>query len=255
MAQENRPNQTEAERERFWSKGDIVLARPVGWRWGAKEGLPRFVHVTISNRTYKQVTQYLGQFQRKIKWSVESSNNVTDIHTMRLTSAQIGPGGKGGYPKAEVEPILTDFGATNFVQSGGELLFDMDIATVIQSSGIWNVDVSGVTFVHENYTDPEHTLTATLTVLNDINAFVANVISLEGDILAIDRSARTVQFRMSRDDVKAQFKRWITRFMNKKYARARYRITGAAVDNAISQGGEVTISAAQLAANLVDNAE
>jgi len=50
-----------ASYERCPRKGDIIVVKPNGWKWGKKEGLPKFIIVKVPDMTVKEAEAYLDQ--------------------------------------------------------------------------------------------------------------------------------------------------------------------------------------------------
>jgi len=234
-------------------KGTIVTARPAGFEWGAKEVPPEFIRVTVNAWTYKQVKPYLSQFIRRLKWSVVSSDAVTDTHRLRITSDMIGSGGIGGYSAAEVQGYLQGWNATNITGSAGEVEFDLNIYDAIVSGNLF--DIGGETYVENNYDQVggEHTVTVTLPAEFHINHALNRMIDRGADILSVN--GRDVQMLLTRDDVRQEFARELRRTTDKRIAQRRYAITEAAVNQALGNGGIVTVPASTFTNVLIDRAE
>lgn len=55
-------------------KGDVVTVKDEPWAWGAKEGLPDFIRVTISDATAAQVANFLDAWPTDYQFSIVNQN-------------------------------------------------------------------------------------------------------------------------------------------------------------------------------------
>lgn len=232
-------------------KGSIVSVRPANWAWGSAEALPNFIRVTVTDATFKQVEQYARRLQRNPVLNVDSSDLVTDIHRCTITTDTPGPA--NGITQSDVQQFLTEWDLDYVSHTTQAVTFDIDIERAAKSLGFWRRDLTGIVFNQTNYDQGtgEHTLTAdySATAFNPNNVAQA-VMARNADV--VTNTGGVITFVVERVDVRQRFLRDMQDVFGDVSLKRQWRITPAAVDTVIGNGGTGTYTAAQLQSVLVD---
>lgn len=250
----------EKDRRGCWKKGDIVEVRDSGAPRGAKEGSPLFVWVECPGVTRAQVEDRMQPWRWRLEWSVVNRSLPQDGWRVSVANADAAVSGAGNLTRARIEPWLNRWGAAVQSAAAGAVTFDWSIYAGLQSAGWWDVaDLTGVTFSEELYdtTTGLHRVRADYTgharyqarpdrfarsVVAHLDARGVSIVSHDGGV---------VVYESQRVAVRDAFADTLRGALG-TYRRRRYHISEADVDQILSAGGAVQVTAAQLANRVLD---
>lgn len=238
-----------------YKKGDIVGLQPDGHEWGAKEGLPTFVRVKVPGLPVATILDRAEPWQRAIDYDVVAQNTALDGARFRLFVAVPGAAKRFGITRQMVEDWITSWGGTVFSDAANEVRFDITIQAAYKSEAFWDVAPSSVGIVITetayNKTNGNHTATIDISASSVPQKRIQQAVESHGGvILAYANKVATVRF--NRDVIRTAFMDDLREKLNKTVVRRRYAVSAADVDTVIGMGGEITITAAQLASKVLD---
>lgn len=238
------------------AKGSIIDARHGDDPVGAKETLPRFVRVYISDAAVSDIENYQAQWIRAVDWQIVNSDLVNDVHSLRLYATNPGTSGKGAIVKSDIESLLLDYNCSITSDSANQVDFDVDVFMSLTSKGFWGIDaVKAMIFTYVSYTQSGgvHTIQADYsnTGVRPIN--IDRRVRKQGATI-VSHSNEVIVFTIARSVLNAQLKSDVKSVLERSVQPQRYKLSSALVDVAMAAGGVTTITLADLQANLVDDA-
>lgn len=121
-----------------YKRGMPAMLFEDGHVWGGDEGLPKFVHLDITDGSAATVRHYLKQWERTLALTVDSSDPVTDIHTVTVTAdSGVAMGGLGRLTKPQIETYLSKWNAIVQSFSQNSVTFTAGIWDALQSEKFW----------------------------------------------------------------------------------------------------------------------
>lgn len=249
-----------------FSKGSIIEIRANDAPRGAGEGLPDFVFVKIPEVTIAQCRQYIQRWVVDLRFERLSSDLNTATYQYRLYSATPGAYGDGNLTQSHVEQYLSTWGVTSFSVSPNSVEVSFSIADLVRTPRFWGFrkttfpNGQNVSFSLLNYAgdggDFEFAVDYSATGINPTHVEVK---AEERGATIISHVAKVIELRMSCDDVLQIVAQKIksdseTFFIdaNGRRGDSRYLVPPETVDQIAGAGGEVTRTAAQVAAALYD---
>ena len=229
-----------------WYGAQIVTCQEDSHGWGRKEGLPDFYILRVPGLAVATANQYIEDWRHIISYNIDSSDNVTDTHTITLSSSRVSAGGVGALSLAQVDGFLARWAAVRTGNTNDSVTFTANILDAITSNGIWG-DASQFTFNETNYDSGtgEHTvevLTGSSPEQVQRGADRYGFTYVSGTTFIAERSVVRGLFQ---DDVKQALE-------SIGIARRRFRITNAGMTALQGAGGEMTVTIGQLTSNLRD---
>lgn len=246
------PNQS----RRGYAKGGIVAIKETGQPWGGKDGPPNFVRLTIIDRTRDQVIQYLDHWYQVLDFRVDQHQpNPNDRYDAAIIAAnKRASDGLGGVSLAQVESYLARWNINVQNASAGEVNVRFFIAQVATSPSFWNADVGNIVFNEISYNSGTgvHRIEADYSTTVYPSGAVENRIGSVATVVSHDTTGRVITYDISRDEVLAIGRASIREDVEMWVAKRRWYFDPAQVDAALSQGGIITRTAAQVAPFLLD---
>lgn len=114
-----------------YRKGDVVAVLPDGALFGAREGLPNFVQLTVSDATQPQAQAYLDHWRQAYDYTIDAENAEGYRATLRVDPASLAISGVNKEVKLEIKTyVLTggDQGLTVELHDQGFDFLTVDIA-------------------------------------------------------------------------------------------------------------------------------
>jgi hypothetical protein len=225
--------------------------------WGSEERLPKFVVIKIPTATVAQVENYIQPWRRTVDYTLDSSDLVTDTHTITIRAVTgVSASLKGIITRAQVESFLTRWGATVQSVASNAVTFTIRIFTAICSTAFWSSDRAALTtFVEQSYTQVGgiHRVQCDYSTLGiSAEAVVRLITERLGTIISHDEVAHVAVFEVARADVRTQFQADVKRHLDGTVGRRQWRFNTATMDAAEAAGGELTLTIAQAQAALID---
>lgn len=251
----------EKARRGIHQKGDPVVAQPDGHVWGAKEGLPKFVLVKCPELSLALARERIAEWAYAVVFTVVGSQLPIDGHRIRMSNANVGVSGAAGLTLEKVQSFLTEWGCVFVSAAPGTVTFDVLVTDMALSAGFWGgpPSVRGITITEVGYVQATglHTFEAEYATspvwLEHPMAFereVRNRIrSVGGTVLEEVNGVTT--FTLTRNAVRDRFRQYVEQRLG-TFQRHRYHFTEAQVDTVVAQGGEITLTLAQLSAAVRD---
>lgn len=249
----------EKDRRGTHKKGDLVVVMPDGHPWGAREGPPRFVRVLCPEVTVEQVRDRVEPWRWRPSFEIVSSNIPQDRYRIRATNATMSQSGAAAFTLSRVEAFLTRWGAAIVSSDDTSVTFDIRIFDALTSRGFWVVDVTSVAFTETDYdrTTGEHTIQADYSAhpgyqehpVSFSRGVRSRVESLGG--LVLSQEPGVIIYQMDRSDARARFREDVQDSLG-TWRRHRHHFSEADVDQVLDMGGEITVTATQLAAAVLD---
>jgi hypothetical protein len=93
----------------LWNRGYAVAVKDVPCEWGAKEGLPNWIILRITDATKDQVEQYMGTWPGNMfTYTVQAQNEQGYRVKFEIDPAYVNAVGLGGEIKKEVRDYLVE---------------------------------------------------------------------------------------------------------------------------------------------------
>jgi hypothetical protein len=240
-----------------WLKGEFVEVRSVDMPWGNLEALPDFLRVEVSNANPGDFGLARDEWRQNFEWDQIASDLTVDGHRYQIWTTNRSASGLGDISLSQVQNFLERWGATNIIaQARGVaagVRFDLLIHAAATSQGFWDLDVAPFTFSELAYVqaDGTHDIRVVYPAGIDHDVALREVGEL-ATVIADDPAAQQIDYRLTRVQVLAKLKLEIKAKMQNLIRRRQLYLDAAAVDQAIGQGGSVTVTAAQLQNNMHD---
>jgi hypothetical protein len=239
----------EKDRAGCYKKGYIVDIRPDGFLWGNKEQLPKFVIVKCPEATPEECNSYKDSWKDDFVFNIESQNAAQGRYTVRVQSNAVSVTGSNQITLSKIDSFLTSWGCNNISFTAPYVQFDFRLAQAIQSGGFWDVpniaEKVNFTVISYNSTTGVGRIQAVVTD-STITAkqISSRITEREGTIVSSDH--QTFIFDIERSSLFAKFKTDIKAKSEKIFCRRKYCFLPTDVDTAISMGGTVTLTKAQI---------
>lgn len=236
----------EIDRRGCYKKGDIVVVRPAGHKWGAKETLPKFVVVKIDDSSLENSQEYESEWRRFFEIEVLSANPNNATYQARISCTNPGVSGQANLTREQVEGYLNNWGATVDSIDINQVTFTVALWNTLRSNGFWDADVSLIGFTLVSYVNP--------TAIVDINisgvlAFwtpkmIADRVESRGGAI-ISYTEPVGRFSIDRQVVLSAFSEDLKSKLTTAFTRRQYYFSESDVDIAIANGGTMTITKTQ----------
>lgn len=227
-------------------KGSITQVAPDGSVWGAKETVPNFVRLNITELLYKDSRYLKDQWSRSIDFVDTTYDLGTGVITGKVTVVNASTV-KGGITRAESENVLNNLGlsVTSAISNAVNVTSTLD--DILISPGFWGQKKGILSVV---MTGLDAVLTYPNTFLTP-SYFEELLIFLGVDVTAHDN--RIVEFTIPTISViNTHLKVLIQEGVGSVIAPRRYRLPVSIIDNAISNGGSLIMTSANFLAAVVD---
>lgn len=240
-----------------YKKGDIVVVVGDGELTGSGEGPPKFVKIKVPGLARETVENYRNDWQRVLDWEVVATDGALDGARIRVFTETPGAANEYGITRAQVENWLTKWGGSVVSEAANEVRFDITIQDIYKSEGFWGADPTslGIVITETGYVQAPGIHTATIDVSGWVNpnrVAVAQQKAAEASATVIDVSGDVLTVEFERVAVRQTFQNAVREAMRKTVRRRRFRISAAQVDTILAAGGEITVTAGEAAAMIVD---
>lgn len=235
-------------------QGDVYRVENRDWNWGLKEGLPYFIRAYCDDAPTKEdVRQYIGEWLRKLDFSLLNSDLATDTHTFRVTSTLIrGTDGKGKITNAQISGFISEWGLS--VVGFGDNYVDVrgSVYGLLTSGGFFSgLSLTNIIFTEQNYIGGTHTIRMNYagSVINTParQQLLELYLTEHGaTIISHNTNANRLDYSVTRQAASQFLKSELQRKHVAVLSRCRFRIPAAVVDNVIANGGETTVTLAQI---------
>ena len=114
----------------IWHKGDIAEVYESPHAFQAKEGLPTFVQIRITDRTKAQVDQFVEQWIKQYRATSQGSNATYDFFRCEVRPEQVSQSGDGAaFPQSAKDALLAEFSGEVHDQTATRLDMKVPIGT------------------------------------------------------------------------------------------------------------------------------
>jgi hypothetical protein len=219
-----------------------------------KQVLPDFVQFVITDADNLETVRdaYTIPWKREIDWEFVSHDFATDTHTLKAFTKPefVSASGKNRLTRDGVESFLNRWNAVVDSISLGEVTFTVNALDAIISEGFWGRTVPDGVLTELSYTEATgiHSITIDYGLIPAVPlAELAALITSNGCTITSNKPAqKKATFSCSRDNVFAQFKQSVKDAIDGTYAIRRWNFLDAAIDAAISAGGSLEVTKAQV---------
>lgn len=243
------------ERAGVIKKGDILSIKEDGHIWGRLEGLPDCVRVKVPGLAVATAKAYMDRWRHEIDFEVVDHNPAIDEYRVRVfvKPDTVKVDGTNGITRNEVENYLTRWNASVHSIAQNEVVFDALIYQAAISQGFWDRDVDLAVFSEVSYDQQAtiHNIEVDFSATGWPEDKVAQQIELKGGTV-LSNEGNVATFEIRRNRVFNEFKMDVKMKTDDIYMKKRWHISEADVDAIVGAGGEVTSTAAQLQAAIID---
>lgn len=221
-------------------------------QYGGKQILPKFGQIVVSDATVGDNKIYNAEWKREIEFDILSQDLPNDIFSLKayVKPEFVSQSGLNSLTQEQVETYLQNWNATVRDIAQNSVTFQAGIFNAIQSNGFWGMDVSGGAFTELSYTQATaiHSVRINYSGIpganqnNVASAIVNRGCTVTGSIPAQSR----MTFTCTRQNVYSQFKADVQQKVNGIYARRKWRVTQAAIDAIVANGGTLVLTRDQL---------
>lgn len=239
--------------QRGYAKGGIVTGMEGDGVWGAADGPPDFIRLTISDRTLAEVEQYRVRWDQLIDFRIDAHNVNLDRYDITLFAQRRLSDGLGGITREQVEDYLAGWNISVTSASAGNVSVRFRIRDVASSRNFFKADVSAVVFSELSYDQGtgEHVGRADYSATSYDPTLVEARIARCATVVAHDTVNKIIDYSL-RVDVLASLKQAVRDVVDEFVAKRRWYFDSAAVDDVLAAGGFVTRTAAQVMPFLKD---
>lgn len=231
-----------------WYSAFIVFIGEDGHVWGSAETPPDFYILKVPGISKASAQQYVETWRHNPTYSIVNSQPATDSYRIRLTTDAVSVSGKGAITRAQVESFFTRWNATVQSTTSNSVTFDISIYAALTSAGFWGRDVSGVTFSETQYNQA--------TGAHLIEVVSPQITEQQIKFQCEENGVSYVSPRSfigMRADVRTQMQNRIaSKFREIQIANRRWYVSQAGMTALQNAGGIMTVTPAQLVANLRD---
>lgn len=250
--------------ERMWQRGDPIKELPDDYNWSlGRHTLPNRIRARVSDANYGDLAQYCREWEFDVQFDVVAHDSSLDGYRVKASVPPMfyrASDGANGLTRTQVESYLSKWNATIHSIAANEVVFDALIYDAAISEGFWgdNPALAQVAF-SEVYTEATgvHRITADYSQTNLGMLTVRKLILNRGGNIVTESTGETV-FDIERGDVFSWFKKDVrSKAANVYGGMFRRRLWGfkeSALQWAEGQGGDVTVTMAQLLNNLENRA-
>lgn len=231
-----------------WYAATIVFIADDGHSWGSAEGPPDFYILKVPGVSKVSAQQYVETWRHNPTYSIVNSQPAQDAYRIKLTTGAVSISGKGAITRAQVESFFTRWNAVIQSTTADSVTFDVSIYAALTSAGFWGRGVSGVTFSETQYNQAtgSHLIEVISPQITD------QQIQFQCEENAVSYvSPRS--FIGMRADVRSQMQNRIAaKFKEMQIANRRWYVSQTGMTALQNAGGIMTVTPAQLVANLRD---
>ena len=231
-------------------KGAVISCRMQADGHGSAEVPPLYARINVDT-LLENVEGYVGPWVRDVDWSVVSSDLGTD--TFQLDIGATNPGdGQGNLPLSDIEDVLNDWSFSVQSVTANSIVADISVYDALVSSGFLGDLVNAMTFTELDYSGGIHQIQVDYSAIGkQISKHVDQTIRAKGGTI-VSHTGKVCVYEMSRQDATAKLKEALQAAGNRMISKRRHIIDSTIIDQALSGGGEVSISLATLQANITD---
>lgn len=238
-----------------YKKGDIVAVVDDGHIWGVLERPPTFVLVKVLGLDKSVVIDRIESWESVLDYEIVGTDPVLDGGRIRVWVTLPGSANEYGLTLAQVESWLNGWNAVIVSNTTNEVRFDITIENIYTSDSFWGVSPAslGIIITEQSYVQATGTHTATVDFSGSSvseEQIVGRIESRTGVITDITGDVITCEFY--RTELRGAFLSALQEVMYKVLVRRRYYFAEADVNTALGLGGVVSLTAAQLAAKVLD---
>lgn len=232
-------------------KGDIWEIRHQDMSMTQKEA-ESYVLVKITDKLMTELDEYAEQWNIDIDWEIVNHQTSTDGYRIRAWSETYSTGGLGGLTEDKVENYLDKWNASIFSYDSNEVVFDFSVYLLATSQNFWehqrfpadDIDWSEISY---NESMGVHRISADYSGLGSSNAAwierrLSRVLQDPDDGTIISHDSGVLVFEIDRNVILSLFKLKMKKKISEAFSvkSRRWKLSNAAVNNIISQGGVVT---------------
>jgi hypothetical protein len=246
-------------------RGMCDAEMPDGHVWGRLEGLPKFIILRCPEVQHKSELGHPDGFRKK--WfdffdyeivATRPNYGEFDIRIFEVNPGDFGQNHIKGNKAIRIRNFLQSWGCTNFVLSATDASFTFSLWDAVRSARFWNYDLVGTqfTFTLQSYS-PE---TGIGQIFSDFSSAPAwmnpdqvarRVISRGGVIL--DLTDLSIVFTIEKLDIIKIFRSEVKSKTEQAYMFQQHRLNAVVMDQAVANGGIITLTKAELLASIVDH--
>jgi hypothetical protein len=247
------------DRAGAYKVGDIVVVFPDGHTWGSEETLPKFVVVKCPGLDVATARARVEQWDFEYDLTILQRSLPLDGWRFRIDNLQRHADGRATPQAAKFADFFTQWGAT-FVRMDAEgPVLDWSVVAGATSPAFLGVDPAsvGVTITETAYDGQSgiHTLEIDYSGYTgpspNVGLQIAKRIVEFGGVLGAV-TPPVIEYTLQRDVVLDSVKRDLTGLRG-AYKRRRYSLDAAQVAAVVAAGGSITVTPAQLVANVIDH--
>lgn len=224
-----------------WLRGRIVTIMPDGHVWGLKEAPPDFYIVKVTGVSVDAALQYLEEWHHRPRFTQLTANTNTDVFSYRM-DVDVSTV-KGHLTLTQVENYFTRWGCVITDHDRTSVTFDANIFALATSQGFWQKNLTGISF-SDSYNGTRHEITVT----GAPSAAIERLCKVEQVTYVAPN-----KFRINRNQARQKMCDDIyQKFQSIVIDRRRWYLSPAAMAALEGNGGVMTVTPAQLTANLRD---
>jgi hypothetical protein len=250
---------TSINTEACFKASDIVFIAEDGHNWGALEGLPNFIVVKVPGLALAAIQDRRDAWVRSIGYEVVNQDAVQDGVRVRVFTEVPGGANQYGLTRAQVESWLNNWGASVVDATTNEVRFDITVQAAYMSAGFWGTDPAtfNIFLTETNYDQVSgvHTVAVDLSSSTISPQNVEDHIKQAGaTIVSYSPSTKVAVIEFTRTQMRQYFINALKESLRKEVRTRRYSVSAATVAAAIAAGGVITMTTAELTADVLDKA-
>ena len=252
----------DSDRSGCRKRGMIDAVMPDDHPWGSQECLPKFV-VIKSPVTQAQIDAYEGLrkvWRDNFDYTVLAARPATGQYDIRVTELNAGASGQNKITSAKatkIEGFLTGWGCTAITVGDGYIDFTFSLWNAVRSKEFWGISaevLAELTFTLVSYVSATGIGTVKVTVPQATKPeMVTMKVTEQGGTLTVSAHPEYT-FTIERSVVLDKFKKAVKERAETTYMYQQYRINTVTMDAAVTAGGTLTLTKAELVAAIRDMA-
>lgn len=230
------------DRPGWRKKGYVIYEKDSPAVWGAMEGLPNFIRVTITgDLTVEQARAYREQWHCMYDWTVDNHNVSLDGYRVTIFGDKVNVSGVGAITRTKLDNHLPNMGFVFFAEAANAITYDFSIYTVVTSQWFWGYDITDVVFQENNYDEGTgvHTIQADYGTAGWPMDKVERVVESKGGVVT-SNLASVIIFTINRTDINTALKDYFRQRIDDKIEERQFYVDGSYVDTVVGQGGTDT---------------
>lgn len=238
-----------------YEPGDVVEVRESGAGRGSLDAPPQYCWLECPEVTQAQVADRMEPWLWTLDWEIVARSVPQDGWRLRMfNESRNASGTEGILTRDRVETYLGQWGGVTHSVNADGLTFDWSVYAGVTSRHFWDAPLGSVTFQELAYDTATgiHRIEARYSVLQWSTARVVDRVRLRGGTVVQSESG-IVSFDIHRSAVLDAFRDAVRVKAARFIRRRRWCISSADLALVLAQpGGVMQVTAAQLAARLVD---